>query len=59
MEMTGQIQAPAALHPAKEIAVPTEKEARWDTGLYASEKRNITCPCMESNHDPSVVHLLA
>jgi len=29
MEVSGQLHAPAALHPGKEPLVPTEKMATW------------------------------
>jgi hypothetical protein len=52
MNVSGQFHAPAALHP-RERPPGTHWIEAWVgniTGLVATVKRKISCPCKESNH---------
>jgi hypothetical protein len=59
MEVCGQRRALNALHPAKELPVRFEQEARGQQILEALEKKNTSRHRRESNNDSSVVYSVA
>jgi hypothetical protein len=50
-----QLHAPAALLLEKEPLAPV----KYETGVGAVERRKMSCPCTELNHDSSVLEPLA
>jgi hypothetical protein len=48
MQVNEQLHGPAALHPVKQIIIPTHYDIEWGlkNGVNAVEKKvKISCPC--------------
>jgi hypothetical protein len=61
MEVSGQLHAPAALPPGKELLVPIGKEAGWAPRavLDAVVRRKILSFCRESNPRTPIIQPVA